>query len=434
MSLSPRLLILAGLLAIAAAAAQWAGDSAWRQAWLFPAGLLVLLVAVELLLTSRYRFALSRVTPSAVELGRELTLGYQLRVLPARRFSLELAEALPAQLSEMQWQARFEMPNEGVLAFERPLTALSLGEMQFNTLQARVLGVFGLVWWRRTLPAAARTCVVPQSLTQAERRQFTRAQGEVAQQRSVGQGLELIAIRDYQAGDPPRSIDWKASARSGNELKVRVLSVDQNLELTILLDVGRRSRLVTGQMRRLDHYVNLCSRLAQVALSANDTVHVLAYAQHPVAELYHLRGQRGIQRLHRTLSGLSVQAGDSDPSAAASVVLRRLPRRTLLVCLGDTESPPTVQSLLRALHLLRRKHLPLVACLDDPELLALTRAQSDHWRAPARLLAAQELLHAQHAANTKLRSMGAIIVSADPEHLDARVLGAYADLRRRRAV
>ena len=352
MSLTQRFLWLAALVAIAASVGIWVGG-ALAQAWLIPALLLVALLLAEQLLTRAYRIQLERKTPSSVELGRDLTLNYRLSATPARALRLDLAEVMPEALSGQDWQQDYSLPAAQPLEFSVRRQTLELANLQFDQVKARVLGVFGLAWWPRKLAAPAQVRIMPQSLTQAERRQFTREYGESSQRKS-GQGLELLTLRDYQPGDAPRAIDWKASARSlansaagtadTDSLKVRVMSQDQNLELTILLDVGRRSRLAVGNMRKFDHAINIASRLAQASLSAGDTLHFIAYSDQPVAQLYNLRGNRGIQRLHHVLSNLAHQPEESDPIKAAGMVLRRLPRRTLLVCLSDTDSPPALEN------------------------------------------------------------------------------------------
>jgi uncharacterized protein (DUF58 family) len=455
MSFTGRFLLLAALVALGAAVGVWAGG-ALAQAWLIPALILVAALWLEQTLTRAYKLTLRRDVPASVELGRDLSIHYHLHATPARALALDLAEAMPEALAGGDWQSLHHIPAHGALEFSQRRQTQELAELTFERVKARVLGVFGLCWWTRELTAPARVRVVPQSLTQAERRQFTREYGESAQRKS-GQGLELLTLRDYQLGDPPRSIDWKASARAlshvdttlqdgqapnngrsyTDALKVRVMSQDQNLELTIMLDVGRRARLAVGTMRKFDHAINLASRLAQASLSAGDTLHLIAYADAPIAQAYNLRGTAGIRRLHHLLASLTQRPEESDPHLAAGVLLRRLPRRTLLVCFSDTDSPPALEKLLRAQALLARKHLTLVACLQDPELAALAAAPhggQTEWRAPAQLLAAQELLSTERRARERLSAQGAVVVSAFPEHIDAAVLGAYVGLRKRRAV
>ena len=444
MSLTARFLMLAMLIGVLAISGIWLGGT-WAQAWLLPAGLLLALLWLEHTLSQRYQFSLQRELPITVELGRSFTQRYRLNVTPARAFDIELAEAMPDALHLPDWQMPMRISDQSeasaTLVFERLYETVELAVLEFDALELRYLGVFGLCSWRRQLRAAARIRVVPQSLTQAERKQFTRESGDVAQRRS-GHGLELISHRDYQPGDPNRSIDWKASAKNVNgDLKVRVMSQDQNLEIAILLDVGRRSKLATGAMRRLDHHVNLASRLTQAALGAGDTLHLLVYADTRIKELTNLRGAVGIKSVHQSLAKLEPVAAIGDPVVAALALLQRVPRRCLAVFMSDTESPDAMQALLRANALLRRKHLPLVVWLRDKALAELASYQGanqckidEPWQAPAQQLAALEILQSESDLRRQLRGLGVVVVDAEPEQMDAKVLSAYSQIRKRKAV
>jgi uncharacterized protein (DUF58 family) len=445
-SLSFRFLALAALIAILAIVGVWLGGE-WTRAWLWPAALLLALLWLEHALSVRYQFRVRRTLPSTVELGRTLHVHYVLEVSPARAFFVEIAEVPPLLLRAPAWQSALPLHLEDASAqlarcsFEKTWPTLEIGTHTFSTIALRFLGVFGLCQWRRTLSVPDSVRVVPQSLTQAERRQFTRESGDIAQRKS-GQGLELIGHRDYQPGDPTRSIDWKASAKSASEsLKVRIMSEDKNLEIALLLDVGRRSKLASGGMRKLDHYVNLASRLTQAALGAGDTLHLLIYAERRIHELYNQRGSNGIRSVHRLLANVEPSAIAGDPLLAALALLQQVPRRSLVVFLADTESPEASHALLRASALLRRKHLPLIIWLHDTELLALASLRGAYqatpdapWQAPAQQLAALEILRAEQDARKKLRNIGAVVVDAAPEHMDAKVLSAYSSLRKRKAV
>jgi len=76
----------------------------------------------------------------------------------------------------------------------------------------------------------------------------------------------VLQLRRYRICDPPRVIDWKATARSG-QLVSRDFTQEQSLDVMILVDAGRASALRAGDLDRLGHYANVAARLAQHALA-----------------------------------------------------------------------------------------------------------------------------------------------------------------------
>src|SRR5207302_354096 len=53
-----------------------------------------------------------------------------------------------------------------------------------------------------------------------------------------GSGSELLDLRDYQPGDPPRTIAWKVSARR-DKLITKELEREVPVRCTLLLDTSR---------------------------------------------------------------------------------------------------------------------------------------------------------------------------------------------------
>ncbi len=73
-----------------------------------------------------------------------------------------------------------------------------------------------------------------------------------------GHDADILSIRDYQPGDPLKTIHWKATARTG-VLKTRELSAFQHQNLVINLDQLQRNEL-EKELSRLTHMVLKVSR------------------------------------------------------------------------------------------------------------------------------------------------------------------------------
>jgi uncharacterized protein (DUF58 family) len=87
--------------------------------------------------------------------------------------------------------------------------------------------------------------------------------------RRRGRGVDLHNLRDYRAGDDPRLIHWRSSAKSG-ELTVRELEAETSLDTRIALDgTGARDpvRLEVGLSEAASLAVHLLRLGAQVELS-----------------------------------------------------------------------------------------------------------------------------------------------------------------------
>lgn len=90
-----------------------------------------------------------------------------------------------------------------------------------------------------------------------------------------GEGDELYGIRDYVAGDDPRRIDWKTTARRG-KLAVVEYERPESLEGLIVLDLGESWHGGEEDRHTLEYGVVLAASLAEQALARGSTIGLIA--------------------------------------------------------------------------------------------------------------------------------------------------------------
>ncbi len=430
MSLTLRSYLLAAFITLLGILGQWL-EPIPVEAWRIPAAALLMLLLAEGLDARRLPLPLRRELPPRVKLGRADETRLHLDNPHRRPLQLQLVETPPeggeAALTMRDWS--IAVGAVGTLATH--FLPSRLGDLDWPGPRLRLRGRFGLAWWNRRPPAeaAASTPVVPDHLRGNEYRIGSSENGERLRPRA-GRGFELFDQRAYQPGDPLHAIDWKASARSGRTT-VRRFSEEQHLELLILIDCGRGSRLGAGRLQRFGHYANIAARLGERALLNGDRLSLLAYADGILAEATGLRGRSGLLRARALLESLRPSAHDANPLPAALRARHLARRRSLVVLLSDLDDDLQQGQLLRAIGLLRPQHQPLLGCLEDEEVAAMHSEHGEEWLSPYRNLAAEELQRRHRGARLQLQRLGVEVVSALPERLDGALMGRYEALRRR---
>jgi uncharacterized protein (DUF58 family) len=110
--------------------------------------------------------------------------------------------------------------------------------------------------------------VYPQLVPLEEFRDFEASIRGARDAASAGEGSDLYRIRDYQAGDSARQLDWKASAKSST-LMVREFSREDEPKLRILFDNPAAGSLSSEDYERL---VSVAASFAwQSSQSRSDT-------------------------------------------------------------------------------------------------------------------------------------------------------------------
>lgn len=89
--------------------------------------------------------------------------------------------------------------------------------------------------------------------------------------RRPGSGSELLELRDYRPGDPPRRIAWKVSARR-EQLITREYESEVPLRCTLLLDASNATRLGPPGRTALASLADIAATVAQAAIGNRDLV------------------------------------------------------------------------------------------------------------------------------------------------------------------
>ena len=432
MSLRLAGIFLGALIGLTAIAGDWSGDLGMALLWRFPAALLLAGLAYESWMVARARLKLQVEVPGVWFLGRPEVARFSFTHQTHRPVMFEIAPSAPDDFAYDADVRGVTVSPVSPASIEFTCTARRLGTHRWSPARVRIAGPLGLAWWSKRVSDEVDVRVQPELLVQSA---ALAGAGPIGARsgRSIGSGAELLQLRAYRRGDPPRVVDWKATARA-RRLISRDFSEDQHLEILILIDAGRSSGLRSGGLDRFGHYVNVASRLAQYAVSQDDLVGVMVFADRPLLECPPARGAPAVARIRRLLSIARVVSSESDPLQAAIRVRSLVRQRSLIVVLTDLDDAAVAGQLAAAVGLLLPKHLPFVAGLSSAHAESMASAPARRWPDPYRSLAAQEYCASLDRKVESLKARGAPALIAKPEQLESAVLQAYADFRRRRRI
>jgi len=420
------------LTALLGVAGTWSDDPALAGAWLFPAFLMLAGLATEAWYQRGTRLDLRMRLDARLKLGRATNAAYVFDHNRRRTLTLQYARVLPPALRQSRDVREVDLPPDGELHDPVALLPLRLGAGRFDAVPARLLGRFSLAWWSRTLPQAEVFAVAPDTLPSGARAIAGESAGETPR-RLPGVGVELLQLRDYESGDALSRIDWKATARRGTLIS-REYSEAQHLEILIVIDASRASRVRAGDLDRLGLYANVAARLAEHAVSVEDRVGLLVYAERTLSACMPDRGTRAVTRLRHSLETLETRRGEPNPVAAAIQVRRMLRHRGLVVWLTDLAEPTRNDVLMQALKALVPRHLPIVASPHAAAIDQLADAPAAEWRDPAIGIAARGHRHRALGQVAGMRHQGVVVLDEPDDELDQAVFDAYLRLRSRRRV
>jgi len=129
----------------------------------------------------------------------------------------------------------------------------------------------------------------------------------------AGMGSELLELREYVPGDPPKSIAWKVSARRDQLMTIQYES-EVPVRTTLFIDSSISTRIGGFGARLFDQLAFTAASIARSALSSRDPVGMVLFDEHGSRRIESGQGERHFYRLLKEMTAISNRGGP--PSAS----------------------------------------------------------------------------------------------------------------------
>ena len=187
-----------------------------------------------------------------------------------------------------------------------------------------------------------------------------------------GQGIDFEEVREYQAGDEVRSIDWNVTAKMGTPF---VKQYREERELTILLaiDVSDSGTFGSSKRSKRERLAELGALLAFSANRNGDKVGLLLFSDQVEQYLPPNKGQKHVLRILREILFHPNQSKKTDLNEGLRFINRVMRRRAVVFLLSDfiiseyNSQEESVEDLFfKELASTRRRHDLVCARIHDP--------------------------------------------------------------------
>lgn len=116
----------------------------------------------------------------------------------------------------------------------------------------------------------------------------------------LGRGLDFAEVREYQAGDDVRMIDWKVTARSGRA-HTKLFVEERERPVLLLVDFRSGMRFGTQGMYKSVLAARLAALLGWSAVAGRDRVGGFVFTDDWHAEVRPTMGRRGLMSVFRAI-------------------------------------------------------------------------------------------------------------------------------------
>ena len=381
----------------------------------------------------------AREAPTTIGVGDREEAAYDITSRWGRTVHATLFDAVPAAFVDVEG-SRDEVciPPRGGVRIGVGMIGLARGLVSLGDTALRVRTAVGLV--ARTIRHAHtdRVQVAP-SLAGVRRLRWLALQHRlsaagVRDARRLGEGRAFARLRDYVAGDDPRHIDWKATARRGQPI-TREFTVEQSQSVYVLVDAGRSMTQLAGRVPRFEYALSSALVLADAAVTAGDRVGAMVFDDAVRALVPAQRGAGALQAIRTALVPVTPRLVEPDYAAAFRELARRQRKRALIVLITDVIDVRAARSLVAHLGRRATRHLAVVVALRNETLTAAAALPGGDRPEPWFLAAAaSELLDERAVALQRMRDAGVVVLDVAPGAMAAAIVNQYLALKARGAL
>lgn len=248
--------------------------------------------------------------------------------------------------------------------------------------------------------------------------------------RRIGHATEFDHIKHYVVGDDPRTINYKATARTNN-LMVNAYQEEKSQQVYCIIDKGRTMRMPFNEMTLLDYAINSTLMVSTTALNKGDKVGIITFSKDVDTILPADRARRQRNQILETLYGQRTDFKEPDYERLYVTVRRKLTQRSLIILYTNFETVNGMHRQLKYLSHLAKDHLVLVAFFLNSEFNEILNSEPEDMENMFRKGMAEKLSNDKFLIVKELNRNRIHTILTKPESLTVDSINKYLEFKAR---
>lgn len=378
----------------------------------------------------------TRRMPARFSLGDENTVALTVRHTFSYTTDIVLIDEQPEQLQDRNFLEKLTLTPSTKQKLTYAIRPVVRGAYTFGRLLCYVASPLHLLR-RRIVVAEPATVKVYPSFLQLKKYQLLATSDNlftgVKKIRRLGHSLEFEKIKTYVQGDDVRSINWKATARTGG-IMVNTYTDARQQQIYSIIDKGRIMKMPFDGMTLLDYAINATLAVLNIALLKHDKAGLITFAN-TVDEV--IPAERRTGQLTHVMEALYKQQTafkESSYENLWSLVHRKVTQRSFLLLFTNFETMSSLERQLPYLRQLAQRHLLCVVFFQNTLLKEIQETQPNNTEDIYIKTIAERFDFEKKQIVKELRRHGIISILTTPQQLTLDVINKYLELKARQMV
>lgn len=348
--------------------------------------------------------------------------------------SLTVIDELPAQFQRRDQVLSLRLSPGEQATLRYTLCPVSRGEYDFGDLHLFAASPLRLVQRRFTEPLATIIPCYP-SYLQMRQYQLLAISNRLTEMgvkkiRRLGHTSEFEQIKEYVRGDDYRTVNWKATARTG-KLMVNQFVDERSQNVYCIVDKSRAMKMPFEGMRLLDYAINAALVLCNIAIYKQDRGGLITFAERVHAAVPASSKATQMSRIMEVLYNEDTRYLEADYARLSAFLKRQVPQRSLLVLFTNFESLSAMRRQLPYFQRLARSHLLLVIFFENTELHQLLDTAPERIEDIYIKGIGEQFSLEKRLIVRELEQHGIPAILTPPQHLTVQTVNKYLEMKAR---
>lgn len=248
--------------------------------------------------------------------------------------------------------------------------------------------------------------------------------------RRIGNTSEFEQIKDYVQGDDFRTVNWKATAKTG-KLMVNQYQDEKSQPIYSIIDTGRVMKMPFNGLKLLDYAINSTLAFSNVALKKHDKVGMLTFSKTVNSFLPAIQKLTYLNTILERLYNIDTKFTDSDYGLLYAQLKRKVTHRSLLMLYTNFEHISALKRQLPYLQAISKKHLLVVILFENTELDTLIAEDAENLQAIYHKTIAEKFSFEKRLMVKELQKYGIQTILTAPEKLTVNTINKYLEIKAR---
>jgi uncharacterized protein (DUF58 family) len=244
----------------------------------------------------------------------------------------------------------------------------------------------------------------------------------------LGQSYEFDQIKTYIPGDDFRSLNWKATGRSG-QLMVNRYEDEKAQQVYAIIENGRNMYMPFNGLSMFDHSLNAALILLNLALKKGDRTGLVTYSKKVNGWIKADNKHGQIKSILEKMYKEQLDSAEPDSDALYAFFQKQVKNRSLLFFFTNAELMQALDRRLPALMKLHLRHKLIVVMFENSELKKLLSKKSVKIEDMMTRSLAEKYLYQKEIMAYKIKSLGVNCILTTPEELNLNIVNAYLDVK-----